>query len=333
MVGRFDLVGLTIFVSCFLKYGICEEVCYGDLGCFSNDPPHDNVRFLPESPEEIGTVFLLYTRLNPYEGHNINRKDPESIIGSHFDPSRRTVFVIHGWNPSDKVQWMVDMKDEFLQYDDMNVIFVNWKDGATGLYFQCVANTEVVGAEIHALLDTLTMYMGLDVKDVYLVGHSLGAQVAGYAGERNPAIGRITGLDPGALAFEDEDPAVRLESTDAQFVDVIHTAAGNSITNIGIGIKGVSGHVDFYPNGGSEQPGCPLPIAGDVCDHKRATEYFVESINQCPFTSYPCELGQWDGCDTCGDIGCSYMGFHAEESDARGVFYLETESQSPYCQG
>ncbi|XP_006825443.1 pancreatic lipase-related protein 2-like [Saccoglossus kowalevskii] len=319
--------------------GHSEEVCYGQLGCFTNDPPHDNVKMLPDTPDDIDTVFVLYTRLNPDEGHIINREDPGTFIDSHFNPSQQTVFQIHGWKSSGKKSWNADMKNEFLKYGDMNVIVVDWEKGSAGFYPQCVANSEVVGAEIDALLNALTMYMGLDVKDVYLVGHSLGAHVAGYAGERNPAIGRITGLDAAAPLFEGEDSAVRLDPSDAQFVDVIHSAAGHSLTNLGIGMKGEerdtcnSGHVDFYPNGGSEQPGCLLPIAGDVCDHKRGRTYFIESINQCPFTSYPCELGQWEGCDTCGAIGCSYMGFHAKESDARGVFYLETNSESPYCQG
>ena len=75
----------------------------------------------------------------------------------------------------------------------MNVILVHWEERASRLWYrQAVANTEVVGAEIDALLKSLVSY-GLNVKDVYLVGHSLGAHVAGYAGKRNPMIGRITG--------------------------------------------------------------------------------------------------------------------------------------------
>ena len=31
--------------------------------------------------------------------------------------------------------------------------------------------------------------------DIHLIGHSLGAQTSGYAGERIPGLGRITGED------------------------------------------------------------------------------------------------------------------------------------------
>lgn len=65
----------------------------------------------------------------------------------------------------------------------------------------------------------------------------------------------ITGLDPSAPYFEHTGPKVRLDPTDAKFVDVIHTDIGY-ILGLGIGINGQSGHVDFYPNGGKYQPGC-----------------------------------------------------------------------------
>lgn len=43
----------------------------------------------------------------------------------------------------------------------------------------------------------------------------------------------------------------KLESTDAKFVDIIHTCGGV------LGYGSDHGHVDFYPNGGTpSQPGC-----------------------------------------------------------------------------
>ncbi|KAH3734029.1 hypothetical protein DPMN_040468 [Dreissena polymorpha] len=43
-----------------------HQVCYGDLGCFSNGIPflstHRPLSVVPASPDTIGTRFLLYTR-------------------------------------------------------------------------------------------------------------------------------------------------------------------------------------------------------------------------------------------------------------------------------
>jgi pancreatic triacylglycerol lipase len=62
-------------------------------------------------------------------------------------------------------------------------------------------------------------------------------------------LGRITGLDPAEPHFEYTDPIVRLDETDAYFVDVIHTDA-NPLMSFGLGLWQKSGHLDFYPNGG-----------------------------------------------------------------------------------
>lgn len=48
------------------------------------------------------------------------------------------------------------------------------------------------------------------------------------------------------------DPAVRLDPTDAAYVDVIHTDAGT------LGTTQRVGHIDFWPNGGVHQRGCGL---------------------------------------------------------------------------
>ncbi|NEU35082.1 hypothetical protein GN156_30960, partial [bacterium LRH843] len=87
------------------------------------------------------------------------------------------------------------------------------------------------------------------------------AHVAGIAGgQRNSTkLPRITELDPADPLFPD-DPKQRLERSQADFVDVIHTG-GNLI-----GYYEAIGDVDFYPNGGTPiQPGCGLDLG--ICTH------------------------------------------------------------------
>ncbi|XP_069610488.1 pancreatic lipase-related protein 2-like isoform X2 [Ranitomeya imitator] len=175
--------------------------------------------------------------------------------------------------------------------------------------------------------------------NVHIIGHSLGAHAAGEAGRRLPGIRRITGLDPARPWFENTPEDVRLDPSDADFVDVIHTDT-HKLTGVGI-IKPI-GHADFYPNGGRHMTGCPskLAILGNksaalqilVCNHFRAFVYFTYSVrHRSGFSSYPC--GSYEdftagSCFPCPPGGCPSMGYYADawhyNTSKRQSFYLNT---------
>jgi len=75
----------------------------------------------------------------------------------------------------------------------------------------------------------------------------------------------ILGLDPAGPLFESQDARARLDSSDAVFVDVIHSNGENLIYG-GLGSWQPMGHVDFYPNGGRMQKGCTNLFVGAVSD-------------------------------------------------------------------
>ena len=95
-----------------------------------------------------------------------------------------------------------EIKDALLNRENCNVIMVNWTKGAGFPYFQATGNARLVGAQIGELIwflmaDTSDSYSSA-VNRFYIVGHSLGAQVAGYAGgylqdKYSLSLGRITG--------------------------------------------------------------------------------------------------------------------------------------------
>ncbi|XP_006618059.1 pancreatic lipase-related protein 2-like isoform X4 [Apis dorsata] len=187
---------------------------------------------------------------------------------------------------------------------------------------------------------------GLDLNDVHLIGHSLGAHTAGYAGEKMGGnIGRITGLDPAEPYFQGMPNHLRLDYTDAKLVDVIHTD-GKSIFFLGLPGYGMSqpcGHLDFYPNNGKEQPGCtdlsettpslPLTLIKEgleeasrvlvACNHVRAIKLFIESINsKCQYVAHECSSyasflrGECFSCKSNNSLSCGIMGYHADTSPA-----------------
>ncbi|XP_009995044.1 PREDICTED: endothelial lipase [Chaetura pelagica] len=175
---------------------------------------------------------------------------------------------------------------------DANVVVVDWLPLAHQLYTDAVNNTRVVGKSIGRLLDWLQVRQGnpnFKLENVHLIGYSLGAHVAGFAGNHvRGTIGRITGLDPAGPMFEGVDPSRRLSPDDASFVDVLHTYTRETL-GVSIGIQMPVGHLDIYPNGGDFQPGCGLSdvlgaiaygTIGEVvkCEHERSVHLFVDSL-------------------------------------------------------
>lgn len=128
---------------------------------------------------------------------------------------------------------------------------------------------ELVADFIEALVEC-----GMNLSDLSIVGHSLGAHVAGCAAKRldsHRKIGSIIGLDPAAIGYDFDERENRLCDTDADYVQVIHTDIAK------FGMAKPMGHgtycnfsilteinflflcllADIYPNGGMVvQPGC-----------------------------------------------------------------------------
>jgi pancreatic triacylglycerol lipase len=321
------------------------------------DPLMRPISLIPENPKNTTPKFMLYTRNSPTNGIEIDKLNERTLI-----LNAKTRFIIHGFIQNGKKAWVNSMKDALLKYDNSNVIVVDWSNGNQFPYSQAVANAQVIGRSIAILVNWFINRSLLKSDDVHLIGHSLGAHVAGYAGERiTPKIGRITGLDPAALYFEHTDPRVRLDPSDAQFVDVIHTDSLGylpkpSLLSTSVGIFQSIGHVDFFVNGGYNQPNCPITplkvfsilkssLAIDdvehllACNHLAACFFFTDSIlnNYCKYTAFPCtNLNRFnDGnCMRCLSRGsCNHMGFHSSPLNDLDDLFLTTRSADslPYC--
>lgn len=332
-------------------YNACSaEVCYDELGCFSDDWPFTSVRrpvpHLPWAPEEIGTQFWLYTKFNQIQFQPITYADEQTILDSHFSPLRTTKIIVHGFISGGDSGWVMDLKNAILSKESTNVIVVDWSNGANPnlVYGQAATNTRVVGAQIALLISKLKSATGALSKDIHIMGHSLGAHVAGYAGERLLNLGRITAMDAAEPYFQGTPFNVRLDPSDARYVDAIHTD-GDPFRNMGWGMIDPVGHADFYPNGGHDQPGCPGNDVDDgewwkvSCSHDRSHDLMIDSIVNAGNPMYGHVCDDYDtyltgACDTCPYGGCPTLGYYFDEvatSDQVNVmYYLSTGSQSPY---
>lgn len=326
-----------------------SSVCYGELGCFDKGGTFQHLKQLPEPPETVNTQFLLYTRKNRLEPQFLDYRKPETVLESNLDGSKPLKFISHGFGGRNNLTWVWEMKNAFLEKHDVNVIAVDWSLGArVPYYIQAAVNSELVGAEIAVLYYIIKDKMGIQEKDLHLVGFSLGAQVVGFAGKRMMEMrgtkpGRTTGLDPASPLFEDYGGKVHLFKDDAEFVDVIHTNADLLIYG-GVGIGTAIGDVDFYPNGGKRQPGCGSTIKGAIvdmfkgqrertCNHERAVHLFTDSIlnpDPCHYVGYKCaNYTEFTGakCMGCGE-DCGRMGYQV---GGTGTYYLMTKAKKPFC--
>ena len=75
----------------------------------------------------------------------------------------------------------------------------------------------------------------------------------------------LIGLDPAFPLFSIKNTDLRLDTSDAKFVDVIHTNSG-TLTQAALSFPMAIGHADFFPNGGHSQPGCGLIKSGGIYD-------------------------------------------------------------------
>ncbi|XP_007518516.1 pancreatic triacylglycerol lipase [Erinaceus europaeus] len=334
-----------------------KEVCFERLGCFSDDSPWAGIserplKILPWAPKDVNTRFLLYTNENPDNYQEITA-DISQVTSSNFRTDRKTHFIIHGFIDKGEENWLSDMCRNMFKVENVNCFCVDWKSGSRTGYTQASQNTRIVGAEVAYFIDLLQNSFGYSPSNVHIIGHSLGAHAAGEAGRRTSgAVGRITGLDPAEPCFEGTPELVRLDPSDAQFVDVIHTDAAPIIPNMGFGMSQTVGHMDFFPNGGKEMPGCQKNILSQIvdidgiwegtrdfvaCNHLRSYKYYSYSINHPDsFTGYPCasySVFSANKCFPCPSGGCPQMGHYADgfadkTSKMFQQFFLNTGSES-----
>ncbi|KZS07195.1 putative Triacylglycerol lipase [Daphnia magna] len=333
--------------------------CYGEIGCITiddswYDPISRPINQEPLPRERINTRFILHTRERPTQDTMLYANDLDTIRYSTFNPSRPTQFLVHGFIDDGTVRWMKRLTENLLAHGDYNVIIVNWGGGSLPMYSQATANTRVVGLEIAYMVNTMITHFGVDPGMVHLMGHSLGAHTVGYAGEGIEGLGRITGLDPAEPYFQYMPPHVRLDPTDAKFVDAIHTDT-RTILLLGYGMIQPVGHLDFYPNGGRDQPGCnPVDIPLDMitedmvtgarelvaCNHLRCIEFFIDSLlPNYNYVGYECsdnEAFHRGECYSCGadNLNCAKFGIDASLYPSRDrtlvTLLFDTGKDVPY---
>jgi pancreatic triacylglycerol lipase len=215
----------------------------------------------------------------------------------------------------------------------LQILLIDWSEGSRTINYIGAANrVPTVGQFVASYLDFLHENGLITFDRTTLIGFSLGAHITGLAGKnvRRGRINSIIGLDPAGPLFSVRNPAGRIDAGDADYVEIIHTN-GPTLLVAGAGIGAPIGHADFWPNGGTSQPGCLT----NTCSHGRAVEFYVESIRNNGFSALRCPERDDISSRRCVLEPRSWMGGDSVNfnKSLRGSFYLETNRNSPYAQG
>lgn len=296
--------------------------------------------FVPQGPHKVKPRFLLHSNKANDPGKLLFETGLDRIgfsdMASLIDAGQKLYIIVHGFLSSAKTEWMQEMKDEILDKENASVVLVDWSKGCGSVlgYSTAAANTRTVARTLALLVKTLVDAGAVALEHVHYIGHSLGAQTGGFFGKdvkqlTGRLVGRITGLDPAGPLFESY--GVHLTADDADFVDVLHTSVGTGWTDVVQGRLGMfksCGHVDFYPNGGRQQPGC---WKFSPCSHSKATEYYADSVRLCNFPTRSCKSYDDFLAGTCASScadgrTCGHMG-HPASLPLTGNHFTKTSKE------
>ncbi|RZC38183.1 Lipase and/or Abhydrolase 6 domain containing protein, partial [Asbolus verrucosus] len=278
-----------------------------------------------ETVSQENVKFLLYLP-SSNQTKIITSEDASTAINA----GNPTKMIIHGWINSAEEPWVKKMASLYHQKGDYNVIAVDWSHDANKAYLHSSSITQGVGFVVGQFILNVTQKVPNFLETLHLIGHSLGGQVAGFAGEKvvtvsGGLIDRITGLDVAAPLFEiplRNRSYLRLNPSAASFVDLIHTNAGF------FGVLREYGTVDFYVNsGGPFQPQCSnLPFFQAICcSHEVAHEYFTNTILEPKrYEAVACFSALLFRLGVCKGNAKAFMGDEVTR-DAFGIFYVNAD--------
>ncbi|XP_066949103.1 endothelial lipase-like isoform X1 [Macrobrachium rosenbergii] len=274
---------------------------------------------------KFGITFTLFTP-SPAgtAGVPISVGETRVLNEAGFNANLPLTVITHGWTESTtETDWIHDLRKALQAKAPMNILLVDWSNFSRLDYTTAALHTALVGRRLAEFLTFIQRsYPGFTGNQVHLIGFSMGAHVSGVAGHLFPGIARITGLDPAGPNFECVTDSLRLDPSDAMFVDNVHTNSGCAVTGH-IGYTTPHGHLDFYVNGGGEQPGC-RPLIGEfifdslllrwpnICHHTRAIKHYIDSIHAgSPVYGFLCQDYKTYQTGACQNNFRAVFGYHA----------------------
>ncbi|XP_076749913.1 pancreatic triacylglycerol lipase [Xylocopa sonorina] len=274
------------------------------------------------------TVESIFIRLYNRNGSFIDEDITNAAqLVPRMDMNEKVTIYIHGYQGNISNIGVQIITNAYLENTNHNILAIDYESIANWIYpISTVLLSRVGNAVAKAVNDM--MDAGISPQKIHLIGFSLGSHVAGFAGRNTKVkISRITGLDPAGPMFYFIISA--LKTSDAEFVDVIHT------DRLLLGSATTKGNANFFPNFGyRRQPNCRQNgVVTDVCSHVMSYKYYAESVkNPNAFIGLKCSSTLKYISGACNNNEEVVMGF-ATPTNASGKYYLTTNLKSPYGRG
>ncbi|XP_054707908.1 inactive pancreatic lipase-related protein 1-like [Uloborus diversus] len=307
------------------------------------------------------TFLYLFTPKNIDQPELLHKCDDVTPPQTNFNPKCKTEIIMPGFLTGVcNVAGYREVKNELLKKGCYNVILVDYMWGDSFDPTEGMLNGRIVARQLAKVIQILKKKYHLSSKDFVCSGISLGAHICGFIGQKT-RLGVINGLDPSGSPIQKKTPLnQRLDPSDADCVQVLHTNAGGCFPALGCNFS--CGTVDIWINGGLEQKAAQREalvhfLKGDfvyatlnlgIGSHLQAMQYYKASINakDCKFIAISCK--SYDDykngkCSSCGRKGNQCILVGADACDClrkkkstkvrkhRRGYYLSTNETCPYC--
>lgn len=136
----------------------------------------------PNFSVEEGVFFELFTQNNPTEADILQLNNYSSIQQSNFDAKKPTRMFIHGWNSDGSLPPLFSQAYFINGSHNVNFIAVNWQKGSTTVnYINARRRVAAVAEYVAKFVDFMVDMAMINIGDLTIIGHSLGAHIAGIS--------------------------------------------------------------------------------------------------------------------------------------------------------
>ncbi|KAJ6658347.1 hypothetical protein lerEdw1_020619 [Lerista edwardsae] len=301
--------------------------------------------------------FLLFTSSNSSCGQLLSISD--DLQNTNFNASLGTKIIIHGFRAlGTKPSWINELISSLLKVAQVNVIAVDWVNGATAAYPTAVENVTKLALEISSI-----------IRKLLISWFCIAQQSPQMAVFHTPNIFLLHLIDPKPVSCISKP---HVSGAAWQALGVPETSIHLIGVSLGAHVGGLVGHFyegrlgritgldpagPKYTRASREErldPGDALFVEALhtdadsynylICDHMRAVHFYISALeDSCPMVAFPCSsytdflAGHCLNCANPFLLSCPRLGLldsggvNMEKLPTEVKVYLATATTAPYC--